>query len=415
MSSSADISPRAKVTYDQDNFIVEFSVQDYTPEELSIKTEGDILIVTAKQESNTKAGKSVVSKQFEQRFTLPSGVNQEHISSKLSKEGILTVTAPRESLAISNSRKNEVIENKAKQNFPVKQTAGLTEPQIKYEKDKIEIIIDAKEYNPENLDVKVEGSSIIITAKQELQEAGGSRTRVSEQKFSLPSGVRAELVKSSLRRDGMLVITAPRGEEASKACTETVENKMEKVLNPASWDDDRRRGSGFNDRRGISAFDDFRRDSAVDEKRIESVFDDLRRDSAFNSQISNSKHGSLLDTHRPSLFDDGSLFPQDDISQVHVENDTYKIVVNVQNYKPEELVIKTVNNTVKVDAKHEEKGPNGQIFSTQSFSQSFSLPAGVDPESVRSGLSKEGVLTISAPLPKISGQTSGTVIPVQHC
>ena len=32
MSSSADISPRAKVTYDQDNFIVEFSVQDYTPE-----------------------------------------------------------------------------------------------------------------------------------------------------------------------------------------------------------------------------------------------------------------------------------------------------------------------------------------------------------------------------------------------
>ena len=72
------------------------------------------------------------------------------------------------------------------------------------------------------------------------------------------------------------------------------------------------------------------------------MFDDLRRDSAFNSQIANSKHGSLLDTHRPSLFDDGSLFAQDDISQVHVENDTYKIVVNVQNYKPEELVIKTV-------------------------------------------------------------------------
>jgi len=419
MSSSADISPRAKVTYDQDNFTVEFSVQDYTPEELSIKTEGDILIVVAKQESKTKAGKSVVSKQFEQRFTLPSGVNPEQISSKLSKEGVLTVTAPRESLTISKSRKNEAIENKTKQNFPIKQAEGLKEPKIKYEKDKIEIIIDAKEYNPENLDVRVEGSSIIITAKQELQEAGGSRTRVSEQKFSLPSGVRAELVKSALNREGMLVITAPRGEEATKVHTETVENKMEKVLNPASWDEERRRDSAFTERRGISAFDDFRRDSAVDEKRIESVFDDLRRDSAFNSQITSSKHGSLLDTHRPSLFDDGSLFgrtnAQDDISQVHVENDTYKIVVNVQSYKPEEIVIKTINNTVKVDAKHEEKGSNGQIFSTQSFSQSFSLPPGVDPESVSSGLSKEGVLTISAPLPKTGGNTgAGVMIPVQH-
>ena len=28
----SDISPRAKVTCDQDNFIVEFSVQDYSPE-----------------------------------------------------------------------------------------------------------------------------------------------------------------------------------------------------------------------------------------------------------------------------------------------------------------------------------------------------------------------------------------------
>ena len=63
---------------------------------------------------------------------------------------------------------------------------------------------------PEDLDVRVEGNTIIITAKQEIQEVGGVRTRVFEQKFSLPSGVKAELVKSSLTRDGVLVITAPK-------------------------------------------------------------------------------------------------------------------------------------------------------------------------------------------------------------
>ena len=55
-------------------------------------------------------------------------------------------------------------------------------------------------HSPEDLDVKVEGNSIILTAKQEIHEAGGTRTRIFEQKFSLPSGVRGDLVKSSLTR-----------------------------------------------------------------------------------------------------------------------------------------------------------------------------------------------------------------------
>merc|ERR1711892_1277402 len=115
---------------------------------------------------------------------------------------------------------------------------------------------------------------------------------------------------TSLTREGLLIITAPRGNNASnKVHTETIENKMERVLDPSTWDDERRRESAFNDRRSVSAFDDFRRDSAVDEKRIESVFDDLRRDSAFNTQVSNSKHGSLMDSS--SLFNDRSLFSAD--------------------------------------------------------------------------------------------------------
>merc|ERR1719206_1405874 len=87
-----------------------------------------------------------------------------------------------------------------------------------------------QDYKPEDLDVKVEGNTIIITAKQELQESGGTRTRVFEQKFSLPSGVQAELVRSSLSREGVLTITAPRGKAAAQqSYTETVENKMDKV------------------------------------------------------------------------------------------------------------------------------------------------------------------------------------------
>merc|ERR1712032_243273 len=51
--SSSDLSSRAKLNYDSDKFTVEFNVAEYSPEDLHIKTEGDVLIVSAKQESKT--------------------------------------------------------------------------------------------------------------------------------------------------------------------------------------------------------------------------------------------------------------------------------------------------------------------------------------------------------------------------
>ena len=49
-----------------------------------------------------------MSKQFEQRFSLPSGVNPEKISSKLGVDGILRITAPREA---GGHKKHEALED----------------------------------------------------------------------------------------------------------------------------------------------------------------------------------------------------------------------------------------------------------------------------------------------------------------
>ena len=65
--------------------ITAINTEQNFPQELSIKTEGDVLIVLAKHETKAEGGQSFVSKQFEQRFSLPSGVKPEKISSSLSK------------------------------------------------------------------------------------------------------------------------------------------------------------------------------------------------------------------------------------------------------------------------------------------------------------------------------------------
>ena len=109
-----------------------------------------MLIVLAKHETKAEGGQSFVSKQFEQRFSLPSGVKPEKISSKLSKDGFLTVTAPRESVAISAYKKKEAIENAQGQVFSqseeTKQSDGLPHPKVSYDDDKFQISLDAKDY-----------------------------------------------------------------------------------------------------------------------------------------------------------------------------------------------------------------------------------------------------------------------------
>jgi len=355
-SNTAELSPKAKVSYDEGQFVVEIPLKDYRPEELSVKTEGDVLVILAKHETQTETGGSFVSKQFEQRFSLPSGVKPESIISSLGKDGTLKVTAPRATQSIGSFKKTrgsveeEVYSPQTTQN-PANQ--GLPHPKVTYDDDKFLVSLDCKHFKPEELDVKVDGTTIVIVAKQEVKESGGTRTRVFEQKFTLPNGVQADRVTSTINADGVLTINAPKGKPASSAVSQSIEQKMDKILSPASWPD--------------------------------------------------HSLGSSMDD-----FDNSN-------SRAYVDGDMYKIDINVQQFKPEELVIKTVGQTVQVEAKHEEKTSDGASYSTRNFSQSFTLPRGVDPESVASSLSRDGKLTIQAPMPKAPKLSSNErLVPIKH-
>merc|ERR1711971_658529 len=201
-SSDASLSPKAKVSYDDGEFAVEIPLRDYKPEELSVKTEGNVLVILAKHETQTETGASFVSKQFEQRFSLPSGVKPESIVSALSKDGTLKVTAPRITSATSiggfkktrGAIEEDVFVPPTTQAAPPNQ--GLPHPKVVYDDDKFQISLDCQHFKPEELDVKVDGTTIIIIAKQEVKESGATRKRVYEQKYTLPNGVQADRVTS---------------------------------------------------------------------------------------------------------------------------------------------------------------------------------------------------------------------------
>lgn len=50
-------------------------------------------------------------------------------------------------------------------------------------------------------------------------------------------------------------------------------------------------------------------------------------------------------------------------------------------------------------AKHEEKSETKSVY--REYNREFLLPKGTNPESIKSSLSKDGVLTVEAPLPAL--------------
>ncbi|XP_064098405.1 heat shock protein beta-1-like isoform X2 [Macrobrachium nipponense] len=77
-----------------------------------------------------------------------------------------------------------------------------------------------------------------------------------------------------------------------------------------------------------------------------------------------------------------------------------KLRFDVSQYKPEEIVVKTVDNKLLVHAKHEEKSDSRSVY--REYNREFLLPKGTNPELIKSSLSKDGVLTVEAPLPAIA-------------
>uniref|UniRef100_A0A182JMA0 Uncharacterized protein n=1 Tax=Anopheles atroparvus TaxID=41427 RepID=A0A182JMA0_ANOAO len=73
-----------------------------------------------------------------------------------------------------------------------------------------------------------------------------------------------------------------------------------------------------------------------------------------------------------------------------------QINLDVQQFTPHEITVKTVNNSVVVEGKHDERQDEHGYISRH-FVRRYVLPDDHDPKDVLSSLSSDGVLTIVAP------------------
>jgi crystallin alpha B len=76
--------------------------------------------------------------------------------------------------------------------------------------------------------------------------------------------------------------------------------------------------------------------------------------------------------------------------------DSVQVILDVQQFAPSEITVKTLDNTVIVEGKHEEK-QDEHGYVARHFVRRYVLPTDIEVNDIVSSLSSDGILTVIAP------------------
>ncbi|XP_021194612.3 alpha-crystallin B chain [Helicoverpa armigera] len=112
-----------KITSDDEKFQVNVDVQHFSPAEINVKVvDGHVIVEGKHEEKRDEHG--YVSRQFVRRYALPQGCLPDTVESRLSSDGVLTVTAPKVLALPSTGEKIVPITHTG----PIKKQIGSPEP-----------------------------------------------------------------------------------------------------------------------------------------------------------------------------------------------------------------------------------------------------------------------------------------------
>lgn len=100
-------------------------------------------------------------------------------------------------------------------------------------------------------------------------------------------------------------------------------------------------------------------------------------------------------------------------STVQADKEKFQVVLDVQQFEPDDIDVKVVDKFVIVTAKHEEKRDEHGWISRQ-FTRKYMIPEQCDLDQVSSKLSSDGVLTIIAPRKEQQKVDNERVIKITH-
>ncbi|KAL3286733.1 hypothetical protein HHI36_001226 [Cryptolaemus montrouzieri] len=102
---------------------------------------------------------------------------------------------------------------------------------------------------------------------------------------------------------------------------------------------------------------------------------------------------------------------QNSASTIQQDREKFQVILDVQQFAPDEIAVKVSGRSIVVEGKHEEK-QDEHGFISRHFVRRYILPEDHNAEDVVSSLSSDGILTVTAPKKQLQAPSGDRVIPI---
>lgn len=400
LAGKQEAAHNLQVSCSNDKFMIQLELPGFLPEDFSLKTKEDVIVLEALHDSKTDGNTESTSRKYVKEFKMPEGVQREQLQSSYSSEGILTIWAPRVLVAPEGATVQEAMAAASKA-----YTTDDGKTSVKQDSQSASQMIAA---STKSDDGSFSSSSTFSSSSMSSSAMTSSSTTGEGGQMSLGMDDMMKKMMDGMKMGGdggpMLSMEGgPMGSmmsggksmmsSASKSFSSSSSTMMSSSSTSTSTSANKMMGGP-----GMPSLGMMGGIGSLDIEELSTAGTEMAGPPDYTvtsprPSVDNTASGMKF-TVQPTA----DYKPQPEKADCSIllklkQGDEYKLVLNMQAYKPENITVKLNGNELAINAVAE-------AGSTNDFKQVHVVPDGVDVDQLSSSFSADGILVVKAPRKK---------------
>jgi heat shock protein beta-1 len=401
-----------QVTASNDKFMVQLELPGFAPEDFSLKTKDDVIVLEAVHDSKEEES---TSRKYVKELKMPEGVSRDQLASSYSADGILTISAPR---VIKAPEGAEVSESMAAASKAYTTDDGKTA--VKQDSQQSSQQIATSTVSPDgtsksSMSFSSSSSSSMMSSSS---SSGGPIPSIMGDMGSMMGGGQMALdmdmesmmakMKGDMKLGGGSLMSGDMSKMMGSSSKMMSSSSSMMSSSSSSSSSSTQIGSsmlgGGMQMPQMPSLGNMGGIGSLDIEELSTAGTDFSGPPEYTvtsprpSVVAGNVAGEMK--HRVQAAADYKASESQDADHTVLlklkEGDEYKLVLNMQSYSPENITVK-LNDDASVLTVSATAGAG----STDDFKQTHKVPPGIDLDQMTSSFSSDGILVIKAPRKKI--------------
>merc|ERR1712004_580871 len=385
VASKAETAHNLQVSCSNDKFMIQLELPGFSPEDFSLKTKDDIILLEAVHEGK---GDGATSRKFSKEFKVPEGVVKEEIASSYSSEGILTIHAPRKINAPEGAEVSEAM-SAASKAF----TTDDGKTAVKQDSSSAsQMIATSTKSDDGSFSSSSTFSSSNMSSSSTTTSSSGGPGQMMSMGGDMDDMMKKMMEGMSMGGGQMMSMGGDMGSLMSSGSNMMSSSSSKSFSSSSST---MMSSSSSSMTSGMSKMMD-KMGAGVDFEELSTAGTDFAGPPQYTvtsprPSVDNTASGMKFTVQPTPDFKPQAQQEADCSVLLKLKKgDEYKLVLNMQNYNPENITVKLNGNELTVLA-------TAAPGSTDDFKQTHVVPEGIDLDQMSSSFSADGVLVVKAP------------------